>query len=170
MSGRIRRIVSLAQRRLAGEGGFTLLELMIVLLIFGILMTVALPSYLSFKDRAQKTAAQQNVAQAMRAVTSYGNDNFPGSRDDPDLPNTTDVGFSNIQLNALAARYDASISTVPGAPFVVDPFGWNGNVTSDTDFCLTANVGRWTTVQHGPSGSIQVGTTFLAASCTVSGG
>ena len=162
----ISKLVDRAQRRLAGEEGFTLIELTIVLLIFGILLTIALPSYLSLQDRANKTAAKQNIAQAMKAVIAYSNDNYTGSPADPDLPNATDNGYANISLNALATKYDASLSTTPGAPFVLNPAGFTGG--SATDFCLTAAVGRWIAVQHGPGGGIQVGTLFTPGSCSVS--
>jgi prepilin-type N-terminal cleavage/methylation domain-containing protein len=170
MYRRIGRLISRLQDRLNGEEGFTLVELTIVLLILGILLTIALPSYLAFKDRAQKTAAKQAVGQALRAVESYGTDNFPTSRTDPDASvSTTDTGFSNISLSELASNYDASISTTPGAPLIIDPNGWNGNVTSPTTFCLTASVGRWTAAANGPSGGIAVGTTFTPGTCSVSG-
>ena len=80
---RIRGVVERMHRRLEREEGFTLVELTIVLLILGILMTIAVPSYLSFKDRAYKTAAKADVAQTMRAVIAYGADNFPNGANDP---------------------------------------------------------------------------------------
>jgi prepilin-type N-terminal cleavage/methylation domain-containing protein len=172
MFSRIGRLVSRIQRRLGAEEGFTLIELMIVLLIFGILLTIALPSYLSFKDRADKTAAKQAVVQALKAVESYASDNFPNSRTDPDpgaTNGTQDNGFSNISLAELSTNYDASISVVPGAPLVIDPANWNSNQTSPTTFCLTANVGRWTAAANGPGGGVALGTTFTPGTCSVSG-
>jgi prepilin-type N-terminal cleavage/methylation domain-containing protein len=163
----ISHLVTRVQRRLEGEEGFTLVELTIVMLIFGILLTIALPSYLSLQDRANKTAAKQDIAQAMRAVNAYANDNYSASPADPDAAtSTTDNGYANISLTALATKYDASLSTTPGAPFVLNPAGYS--LGSATDFCLTASVGRWIAVQHGPGGGISVGTLFTAGSCSVS--
>jgi len=167
MLPRISHLVSRVQRRLEGEEGFTLIELTIVMLIFGILLTIALPSYLALQDRANKTAARQDIAQAMRAVNAYDNDNYTSSPADPDASiSTTDQGYANISMTALATKYDASLSTTPGAPFVMNPAGYTNG--SATDFCLTAAVGRWIAVQHGPGGGIQVGTLFTPGSCSVS--
>jgi len=92
-----RQLVARVQRRLDGEEGFTLVELTIVMLIFGIILTIALPSYLSLQDRANKTAAKQDVGQAMKAVIAYGNDNYNASPADPDPGiSTTDNGYQNI--------------------------------------------------------------------------
>ncbi len=161
---RIRATAAAVRRRLEGEDGFTLVELTIVLLVLSVLMTIAVPSYLSFKDRAGKTAAKADVAEAMRAVVAYGADNFPNGANDPNADNT-DSGYTGITLPLLATKYDASISTVAGAPFVINPAGFTG---SSTDFCLTASVGRWVAVQHGPGNGITVGTLFTPGTCTVS--
>src|SRR5437763_505626 len=83
------------RRRRHGEEGFTLIELTIVLLILRILLTIAVPSYLRFKDRAAKTAAKADVAQTLRAVNSYAADNFPGAPNDPDTAvSMTDSGYT----------------------------------------------------------------------------
>lgn len=61
---------TIARRIRNKEGGFTLVELMVVVMIIAILMAIAIPTFLNSRKRAQDSAAKSNVRNSLAAAQS----------------------------------------------------------------------------------------------------
>ena len=60
----------------SGEEGFTLVELMVVIVIIGLLATVVLINVLPSQDKAMQTKARADIATLEQAMEMYRLDNF----------------------------------------------------------------------------------------------
>jgi type IV pilus assembly protein PilA len=89
------------KNRLSSEQGFTLIELLVVIVILGILVAIAVPSYLSFRGNASQAAAQANVRSAIPAAEGY----FQS----PTAGNGSYTGISASQLQAQAPGISPTI-------------------------------------------------------------
>jgi general secretion pathway protein G len=80
MSGISYRLNTTFKRNLAiNKQGFTLLETLIVIAIISILAAIAIPNFLSYKDKAKNAKAIMDIRNIERLVLEYQGDNgnFP---------------------------------------------------------------------------------------------
>ena len=96
--------------RMASEQGFTLIELLVVIVIIGILVAIAVPSYLSFRTKAQTAAAQSNVRTAVPAAEGYYNDTGGTNP----TPNSYD-SISGAKLRTLVPGISPTLKAGPNA-------------------------------------------------------
>lgn len=62
-------------RRALRQAGFTLIELMVVIMILGVLAALVVPRVMNRPDEARVVAARQDIAQVMQALKLYRLDN-----------------------------------------------------------------------------------------------
>lgn len=69
-------MLTLARTRLRDdEDGFTLIELMVVVLIIAILLAIAIPTFLGAQDRARDRGAQSDLRNGITAAKTIATDN-----------------------------------------------------------------------------------------------
>jgi prepilin-type N-terminal cleavage/methylation domain-containing protein len=131
------------RQRLQREEGFTLIELLVVIVIIGILLAIAVPSYLGFKDRANKSAAQSDVRSAVPSAEAYYSDN----------QTYADVGGGiTFTVPYLKSKYDSGMKLA--------------NAFGDADsYCLDMTVGGKSWKIVGPGASVSA-----EATCTDANG
>jgi len=112
---------SLRAKREAEENGFTLIELLVVVVIIGVLVAIAIPTYLNYRKGAADKAAQSDVRSAISTLENFYTTNN----------NTYPDTFSNkTGTITLALATVATTSTIVLSDNVT--MNYTNNVTSYT--------------------------------------
>ena len=129
----------------AGEAGFTLVELLVVMLILGLLAAIAIPSFFNQRDKAKDADAKESVRTAQTAEETYATDNngsYTGSDAAGVLENIESTLNSApnapvVTVTGGGTGYDVSVTSATGNVFHIARDG-NGNLTYDCTAAGTA--------------------------------
>jgi type IV pilus assembly protein PilA len=131
------------------EGGFTLIELMIVVAIIGILAAVALPAYSKYTDKSKYVEVVSATSAAKTAVEICAQEQ--GAVDN------CNGGSNGIpdDIAKDASKYVNSVSTAKGV-ITVTPKAF-GNVTADETYVLTATMNNGAVAWAASGGGVTKG-------------
>ena len=101
------------QRRGADEDGFTLVELLVVVLIIGLLATLGISSFLSQRSKAQDAEAKQVMRTASHALLVYhmDHDTYDAQRADLEEIEPTLHTARNLVVTGTKDTYDLAVDS-----------------------------------------------------------
>lgn len=155
---RVRELLGRTGREDEGEEreeGFTLIELMVVLLIMGILLAIAIPTFLSVTGGAKKTAAQSDLTNAYTSLQGVysghsGNLPTPATTGLTKALAKTQTSITFVKTATLVTLNDKGKNVV--SVYQIGPSAVALSALDGAGYCWTVvfNEGQTATLTNGP--------------------
>lgn len=115
------------------QSGFTLVELLIVIVIIGILAAIAFVAYSGTQNKAHKADAESTLASVKNKLAEYntGNSNYPANQADLNTWMASSAGGNNA---AMSAKFVSG----NGYSYTPSPSGCDNETTPCSGFTITA--------------------------------
>ncbi|WP_435548463.1 prepilin-type N-terminal cleavage/methylation domain-containing protein [Desulfobacterium sp. N47] len=138
-------------QKLRGEKGFTLIELMIVIAIIGILAAIAIPNFISYRDKAYCSYAEGDAQNILAAISCY----FA----EPNNTTLTDIGSLQNDATCKVTLNGAGAAVNVGT---VTPNDDNADGITGDSYTVTVTDGSGRCPRAvNPAGGTFVYTTFM---------
>jgi type IV pilus assembly protein PilA len=115
-------VLSTLRKRLGhdDERGFTLIELMVVVLIIAILIAIAIPTFLGARARSQERAAQSSLRNGLTAAkTMYTDDGNYSSADENATTGSPSDDPKEVSVSASTGTWAGAVWAASGKCFLI---------------------------------------------------
>jgi prepilin-type N-terminal cleavage/methylation domain-containing protein len=145
------------QRRRLSDAGFTVLELIVVLVMIGVLLGVGIPLFVNYLESGSNATAQASVLTALQAANTYygeQSDTYSGLCPTPKCgAGPTPIGFANMGSGVTAVDSNKS-STDPSVVSI-----WTSQSGLEVVIAALANDTHncWVVIEDRQLGQIALG-------------